>query len=152
MSDINTAGLSQPVTPCHVTLVDEDGLVVSMVSDSLEKDSASEQRDLQSLDVDVHAVLVPGPCSNSVGNQGGEEAIEVEEEEEGQDAADDELDEEDPIEVMSQRQRRGGQTPTGARHFPGSIGVLQLVAAHGGRLPRGGSGGFPTFHARRLAS
>lgn len=57
--------------------------VVAMVPDVLKKDATSKERDLEGLDVNV---CVPGmPCisANAVRDQSREEAIEVEEEEDG---------------------------------------------------------------------
>lgn len=48
--------------------------------------------------IDVYAVPVPGPCSDAVGNDGCEDPVEVEEEEDGEDAAQGHEDEELVIE------------------------------------------------------
>lgn len=57
--------------------MDEDRLVHAMVSNSLEKYSSSQQRYLERIDINVDAVVVPGVGSNSVGEEGCEEPIEV---------------------------------------------------------------------------
>lgn len=53
-----------------------------MISEALEENSPSQQRNLQSLYIDVDPVFVPCPSSETVGYEGREEAVEVEEEEE----------------------------------------------------------------------
>lgn len=52
---------------------------------------------------------MPGPCSDAVGYDGGKETVEVEQEEQGQDAADEDLNEKDPIEASVVDQRLDGQ-------------------------------------------
>jgi hypothetical protein len=76
--------------------VDQDRLIVAVVAQVLEEDAAAEQRDLQRGDVDVGLVGAPCVCAYAVGQEGREEAVEVEEEEDGQDAADEQFNEEDP--------------------------------------------------------
>jgi hypothetical protein len=87
---------AQPVVPGDVAAVDQDCLIVAVVAQVLEEDAAAEQRDLQRGDVDVGLVGAPRVCAYAVGQEGREEAIEVEEEEDGEDAADEQFNEEDP--------------------------------------------------------
>lgn len=79
---------AQPIVPSDVASVDQDGLVVAVVANVLEEDAAAEGRDLQAGDVDVGVEVAPGVGANGVGDEGGQQAVEVEEEEDGQDAAD----------------------------------------------------------------
>lgn len=90
----------------------QDCFVVAVVAYVLEEDAATEGRDLQAGDVDVGMEVAPCVCANGVGDQGCEEAIEVEEEEDGQDAADEQLNEEDPVIVNT---FPSGRPRTGAR-------------------------------------
>ena len=96
---------AQPIVPSDVASVDQDGLVVAVVANVLEEDAAAEGRDLQAGDVDVGVEVAPGVGANGVGDEGGQQAVEVEEEEDGQDAADEQLNEEDPIEAIARVQR-----------------------------------------------
>jgi hypothetical protein len=65
-----------------------------MISQSSEKHSAAQQGNLKSTDIDVDAMSVPGPRTDSVGNNGGEGAVDVKEEEYGETSAEKEKDEE----------------------------------------------------------
>jgi hypothetical protein len=65
-----------------------------MISQSSEKHSAAQQGNLKSTDIDIDAMSVPGPRTDSVGNNGGEGAVEVKEEEDGETSAEEEKDEE----------------------------------------------------------
>ena len=87
-------------------IVHEDSDIMSMVPDALEEDSASQQADLESSYVDVRPVPVPRPRANAVGYDGGEESVEVEQEEEAENAADQEFNQEDPVEGSIGLQRR----------------------------------------------
>lgn len=62
-----------------------------MVAYFFEEDAAAQQRYLQRGDVDVCVEIVPGVGPYGISDQGCEETIEVEEEENGQDAAYEEL-------------------------------------------------------------
>jgi len=62
--------------------VDQDCLVVPMISEPLEENPPSQQRYLQRLNINVDPVFVPCPCSETVGYKGRKEAVEVEEKEE----------------------------------------------------------------------
>lgn len=62
--------------------------VMRVVPCALEENPPAQKTDLERGDVDVCSVLVPGPRSNKVGDDGREEAVEVEEEKEPQDATD----------------------------------------------------------------
>jgi hypothetical protein len=76
--------------------VHQDRLIVAVVAYVLEEDAPTERRDLQAGDVDVGVEVAPGVCADGVGYEGREQAVEVEEEEDGQDAADEQLNQEDP--------------------------------------------------------
>lgn len=69
-----------------------------MIAYALEEDAAPEQADLEGRDVDVGAVLVPCPRSYGVRYDSGEEAVEVEQEEESEQATDQDINEVDPVE------------------------------------------------------
>lgn len=75
--------------------------IVRMVPYSFEEYSSSKQTDLQRGYVDVGAVLVPCPCSDRIGDDGREEAIEVEQEEQGKDTADEDLYQVNPVETAA---------------------------------------------------
>jgi hypothetical protein len=62
--------------------MDEYCLVHTMVPNTLEEDSPTEQRDLESVDVHIGAVVMPGVCADRVGEKGREKPIKVEQEEE----------------------------------------------------------------------
>ena len=62
--------------------MDQDCLIVSIISEAREEDSPSQERDLKGLDIDVYAVSVPGPSSQTVGDEGRKDSIEIEEEKE----------------------------------------------------------------------
>lgn len=83
MKYFSSPGVSKPITPCNVTAVDVDCLVIPMVSHTFEEHSACQERNLQSFDVDINAKLVPGVQSYGIGDKGTKEAIEVEKEEQG---------------------------------------------------------------------
>ena len=72
-------------------------LIVAMVAEVLEEEAAAEQRDLERGDVDVSVEGVPRVRAYAVSYYGCEEAVEVEEEEDGQDAADEQLNLEHPL-------------------------------------------------------
>lgn len=74
---------------------------MAVVAYVLEEDAAAERRDLQAGDVDVGVEVAPGVGSDGVGYESGEQAVEVEEEEDGQNAADEQLNEEDPGQSVS---------------------------------------------------
>ena len=56
---------------------------------------------MQRGDVDVGVEGAPSVCADTVGDEGREEAVEVEEEEDGQDAADEQLNQEDPAKIST---------------------------------------------------
>ena len=56
-------------------------LVVAVVSETFEEYSAAQEGDLQCLDVYIDAVFVPCPRTNSVGNKGCKDSVEVEKKE-----------------------------------------------------------------------
>lgn len=76
-------------------------LVVCVVSDILEEDAATEGRDLKRGDVYVRVEGAPGVCADAVGDEGCEEAIKVEEEEDSQNAAYQQLNQEHPRRCQS---------------------------------------------------
>lgn len=96
---------AQPIVPSDIASVDQDCLVVAVVANVFEEDAAAERRDLQAGDVDVGVEVAPGVGANGVGDEGGQQAVEIEEEEDRQDAADEQLNEEDPIEAIARVQR-----------------------------------------------
>lgn len=56
---------------------------MAVVADVLEEQAASEERDLQGLDVDVGVVGAPGVGANAIRYERRKQAVEVEEEEDG---------------------------------------------------------------------
>lgn len=63
--------------------MDEDGLIVTMILDTFEEQTSAERRKLKRRDVNVDAKLVPCVCAYGVGKNSANEAIKVEEEEQG---------------------------------------------------------------------
>lgn len=61
--------------------MDKDGLVISMIADTLEEYSASQQGNLQCLDIEVDVEFVPCVESDGVGEDRRKQPIKVEEEE-----------------------------------------------------------------------
>lgn len=86
----------QPIVPGDVAAVDQDCLIVGVVANVLEEDAAAEGRDLEGGDVYVRVEGSPSVCTYAVGYDGCEQAVEVEEEEDGEDAADQQLNQEHP--------------------------------------------------------
>jgi hypothetical protein len=70
----------QPISPRYVAELDEDGFILAMVLDALEEDSASEQRDLNCLNINPYPEFMPGIGSKAVRDGSREKAIEIEEE------------------------------------------------------------------------
>jgi hypothetical protein len=68
------------VAPGNIPLLYEDGFIFAVVSDALEEDAAGEQRYLERLYVNPDFELPPSICPDPVGNEGSEDAVEVEEE------------------------------------------------------------------------
>lgn len=62
-----------------MSMLDEGSLVVAMVSQTSEEYATRKQGDLDGLDVDVDAVLVPRPCSQCPRHDRRKDPIEVEE-------------------------------------------------------------------------
>lgn len=62
--------------------------------------------------IDVYTVPVPGPCSDTVGDDGCEDPVEVEEEEDGEDAAqgheDEELATDNTSQLLARARSHGG--------------------------------------------
>jgi hypothetical protein len=63
--------------------MDQNGLIVAVISEALEEDSPTQERYLECLDIDVQSVFMPCPSSQTVGYESCKESIEIEEEEEG---------------------------------------------------------------------
>ena len=57
---------SKPIIPCQGSVLNEDGLILSMVTETVEKDATTQQRDLKSLYIDVDSMFVPCVGSDSV--------------------------------------------------------------------------------------
>jgi len=72
-----------------------------MIAQVLEENAAAEQGDLQRRDVDVGVEGAPGICADAVRHEGCEQAVEVEEEEDGEDAAYEQLNQEYPAEISN---------------------------------------------------
>lgn len=77
----------QPVVPGEVAAMHQYRLIVGVVAYVLEEDAAAEGRDLEGGDIYVGVKGVPGIRAYAIGHEGCEEAVEVEEEKDGQDAA-----------------------------------------------------------------
>lgn len=86
----------KPVIPRNISMLYQDGLVLPMVADSLEKDPTSKQRYLKGLDVNIDPVFMPCVSSEAIGDKSCEQPIEVEKEEKCQDAANEQLYQKDP--------------------------------------------------------
>lgn len=63
--------------------MNQDCLVIAVITKSLEEDPPSQERYLKRLDVDVNSMYMPCPESKKKGDESGKDSIEVEEEEEG---------------------------------------------------------------------
>ena len=102
-----------------------------VISYVLEEEAAAEQRDLERGDVDVRAKRAPCVCAYAVGDECREEAVEVEEEEDGQDAAYEEFNQEYP------KNSARDYTPYGhhahqlkpSRGFRGSATMVDITAS-----------------------
>src|SRR6201995_1647461 len=95
----------QPISPRHMALVHEHGDVVGVVANTLEEDPPAQEADLQGRYVDICAIFVPSVGADAVGYDGVEELVEVQEEEQGEDAADEQLNQEDPVEAALRDKR-----------------------------------------------
>lgn len=82
-------------------MLNEKGFIGPVVAEAREEDSAGKEGNLQGADVDVHAVFMPGVGSNGVGGDRSEEAVEVEEKEDGEETTDDEVYEEREVEARA---------------------------------------------------
>jgi hypothetical protein len=85
-------------------------LIVAVVTYVLEEETTAEQRDLERVDVDIRAECAPCVCAYAVGHEGREEAVEVEEEEDAEDAAYEQLNQEDPT-IISEASQYTKSTP-----------------------------------------
>jgi hypothetical protein len=74
--------IPKPIAPCYISIVDQNSLIVAIISEASEEYSSAQKGDLEGFDVDVHAVSMPRPSSQTVGNEGRKNSIEIEEEEE----------------------------------------------------------------------
>lgn len=110
-----------------MAVVYKNGLIVAVVSDGLEEQSSTQEGDLERGDVDVCSVLVPGVCADGIAQDGGKQTIEVEEEEEGQYHAHNDVDEEDPVEAAVTAQRLGRETTAGHSGSPGRLDLVVLL-------------------------
>lgn len=97
-------------------LIHQDRYIVCVVSYTFEEDPSSQQANLKGRDVDVGAIFVPRPGSNAVCYHRRKQSIEVEEEEEGENATDEDLNEEDPIECSRRDQRLDSESVVAAVH------------------------------------
>jgi hypothetical protein len=79
-------------------------LIMAVIPYVLEEEAAAEQRDLERGDVDVRAKGPPCVCAYAVGYESREEAVEVEEEEDGQNAAYEQFNQEYPRLISRERQ------------------------------------------------
>lgn len=121
----------------------ENGLIMPMVSYVLEKYATAEKRDLEGLDVDVRVILVPSVCPDPIGDKRRKETIEVEEEEDGQNAGNQQLNEEHPVEADVRTQwlrdncaRHGGLRSGLVGVDVGHVGLekkASILGARGGR-------------------
>lgn len=84
-----------------------------MIPNALEENAAAEQADLEGGDVDVSFVFMPCVGADAVGYKGGEEAVGIEQEEDREDGAHENLNEEDPVHAALSRERLDDQA---ARH------------------------------------
>jgi hypothetical protein len=109
----------------------QDRLIVAMVAYILEEEPAAEQRDLERGDVDVRAKRAPCVCAYAVGDESREEAVEVEEEEDGQNAAYEEFNQEYP--KSSAREHtpysNNAHQLKPSRGFSGSATMLDMTAS-----------------------
>lgn len=62
--------------------MDQNGFIVAVVSDPFEEDSSSQEGYLQSLNIYVNSVFMPGPCSEAVRYESRKEPIKVKKKEE----------------------------------------------------------------------
>lgn len=58
-STVDFFNIPIPVTPSDMPTLDQDSLVLSMVAESFEENSAGKQGDLDGLDIHIHAILPP---------------------------------------------------------------------------------------------
>lgn len=67
--DIDVPNAPQPVPPGEVAILYVKGLIGTMIPQAGEEDSASQERYLEGLEVDVYAIPVPGPRPNPASNE-----------------------------------------------------------------------------------
>lgn len=90
---------TQPIVPGDVPAMHQDCLIMTMISYVFEEEAAAKQRDLEGGNVNVGIEGAPCVCAYGVCDESREQAVEVEEEENGQDAAYEQFNEEDPASV-----------------------------------------------------
>ncbi len=74
----------------------KDSLIVGVVSNVFEEDATSEGRYLERSDVNVGMEGAPCVGAYGIGDEGAEQTVEVEEEEDSQDAANQQFNQKDP--------------------------------------------------------
>jgi hypothetical protein len=62
--------------------VDQNSLIVAIISEARKEYSSTQKGDLEGFDVDVHAVFMPRPSSQTIGDESRKDSIEIEQEEE----------------------------------------------------------------------
>jgi len=80
---IQLSDVPKPIAPCNIAIMDQNCLIVSIISEAGEEDSSSQKGDLKCLDVDVYPVSMPSPSSQAGGDEGCKDSIEKEEKKEG---------------------------------------------------------------------
>jgi hypothetical protein len=89
-----------------MSALDVQGNVLGMVPNSLKENTTSKQAELKRRYFDVCSEFVPGVRPDSIRHHCPDDAIQIEKEEKGQYATDQNLDEKDPIEAEGECQRR----------------------------------------------
>ena len=83
LEDVSLPYFWIPVVPCDEAGVDEHSHIMTVVTDILEEDSPSKERELQSLDVKIGIVCPPSVSTNGIGHKSAKDAIEIGKEEYG---------------------------------------------------------------------
>lgn len=86
-----------PVMPCDEAGVDDDRVVETVTAESLKKYPSTQERQLDRRDRDRGPVLAPDVDAEEVRQDEGEEAVDVEEDEDGDCGAEEEEDEVCPV-------------------------------------------------------
>lgn len=66
-----------------MAIMDQHGLVFTLVTEAFEEQTACQQRELKRLKINADTIAVPGIRSDAVRHKVSEEAIEIEEEQDG---------------------------------------------------------------------